>query len=154
MRKLSFISCFVVLFTALLFNNGCCIASRQICFDKEITGHVLPATGTYRCYTNGMVRTVGNYTYPKDPIYKYCSYNLGPWYGSDIYPATRMTLNALSGWTYSPACSGDYMNNIITLPLYPLVVCELPIQFVLDTVLIPFDLLNAPTVPEGYNFAH
>lgn len=154
MKKLFFILFFTASCFAVGINCGCCICSRSLSFDSEVEGHVLPPTGFYRAYTNGHVVVKGIYSYPKDPIYKHCSYNLGPWKGSDFYPATRMTLNALAGWTYSPACSGDYMNNLITLPLYPLVVCELPIQFVLDTVLIPFDFLNAPTSPEGYNLAH
>ena len=42
------------------------------------------------------------------------------------------------------------MNNLITLPTYPIYIVELPIQLALDTVLIPFDWLNTPSCPEGY----
>ena len=63
---------------------------------------------------------------------------------------TRYVLNILSGWSYSSAASGNYMNNLITLPTYPIYIVELPIQLALDTVLIPFDWLNTPSCPEGY----
>lgn len=138
---------------------GCCIGSRSWKFDKEITGYVLPASGTYHWYTNGLTKTEtrwnsyygSNVTYRTiDQVYKYCSNANGPWKDSEIYPATRQTLNALSFMSYSSPASGDYMLGIVILPCYPIVLIELPIQFVLDTVLIPLDLWMAPTTPEGY----
>lgn len=147
--------------------SGCCICSRSWKFDKEITGHVLPASGTYHYYTNGVYRaemhefvgynreTGGYYTTNKlvmvqGEVYKYCSNSNGPWKDSELYPATRLTLNALSFMSYSSAASGDYMLGIVIIPCYPFILCELPVQFVLDTVLIPLDWWMAPTTPTGY----
>lgn len=138
---------------------GCCIESRSWKIDKEVPRGTPLRTGLYCSFTNGeMVATrswrsydgkTGTYYSPKT-IDKFCCYANGPWANSDIYPATRHTLNALSGWSYSSAASGNYMLNIVTLPCYPLVLVNLPIQFVLDTVLMPYDLIAAPTAPEGY----
>ena len=120
--------------------------SRQLSDNEDI--NVL-TTGFYHCYTNGKYRVVGSYRYAESQ-YRRCSYTCGPWEGSDIYPATRYCLNILSGWSYSPAAAGHYMNNLITLPTYPIYIIELPIQFCLDTILLPFDIWNTPKVPEGY----
>lgn len=146
---------YAVSFVLLCVSAGCCIGSRSWKIDKEITGHVLPASGTYHCYTNGEMKVCGHYQDGSPymaPIckYKYCSNTTGPWAGSDIYPATRSVLNALSFMSYSSAASGDYMLNIVILPCYPVVLVELPIQIVLDTILLPWDIIAAPTTPEGY----
>ena len=127
---------------------GCCIDSRRIAFDREPDRL---QSGYYHYYTNGLTEVVGFYSYPVKPIYKVCSYTGGPWRGSDIYPATRNVLNHASFMSYSSAASGDYMLNIINLPFYPVILIEIPIQFCLDTILIPWDLLNAPSTPEGYS---
>ncbi len=37
-----------------------------------------------------------------------------------------------------------------TLCVYPIVLIELPIQFCLDTLLIPYDMWNVPHPPDGY----
>lgn len=151
MKTIKYISAIILSVVSI----GCCIECRSWKIDKEITGHILPPSGTYHYYTNGEMRVCGRY---KDgspymaPVckYKHCSNANGPWAGSDIYPATRATLNALSGMSYSSPASGDYMMNIVILPCYPIVLCELPIQLVLDTVLLSWDLIAAPTTPEGY----
>lgn len=156
MKKL--LKWFLVIVLAVV-SGGCCICCRSWKFDKEITGYVLPASGTYHYYTNGQMKASTYYDYTchsnvthmvKDCKYKYCSNANGPWAGSEIYPATRFVLNALTFMSYSSAASGDYMLGIVILPTYPLWIVGLPIQFVLDTVLLPVDLLMAPTTPEGY----
>lgn len=150
------------LFTGIIISAvsiGCCIGSRSWKVNKEIDGYILPCSGSYHYYTNGLTKTVqlkhwktGEiYTIQQtDCIYKYCSNANGPFAGSDIYPATRSVLNALSFFSYSGAASGDYMLGVIVLPCYPIVLCELPIQIILDTVLLPYDLIAAPTTPKGY----
>lgn len=160
----TFIKCIVAAIMATVA-CGCCISSRSWKIDKEITGYRLPASGMYATYVSDEPVYVDVPTAVKDGdlsiavlrkikmnarVYKYCSYHNGPFAGSDIYPGTRMTLNALSGWSYSSAASGDYMMNVITIPLYPIVLCNLPVQFVLDTILLPYDLIAAPTCPDGY----
>lgn len=154
-------------FALSVISVGCCICSRSWKFDKEITGHWLPASGTYHWYTNGVYRaemhkfvcydhetgvyyTTNKLVMVQGEVHKYCSNANGPWAGSEIYPATRFVLNALTFMSYSSAASGDYMLGTVILPTYPLWLIELPIQFVLDTVLIPLDLWMAPTTPEGY----
>lgn len=142
--------------TAMIaISAGCCINCRSWKIDKEITGHCLPASGTYHYYTNGQMRVCGKYANGNPVLtpvckYKYCSNANGPWAGSEIYPATRFVLNGLSGFSYSSAASGDYMMCGVVLVTYPFWLVELPIQFVLDTVLLPWDLIAAPTTPEGY----
>ena len=145
-------------FTLLLLaaiSAGCCIMSRNIVTKTKVL-----KSDYYIGYTNGVMHVFsylidenGNeipYTYVPESIYYKTSYMGGPYRGSLIYPATRNVLNILSMWSYSSAAGGDYMNNIVTLPTYPLYIVELPIQLVLDTVLLPFDLLNQPRPPEGY----
>lgn len=133
---------------------GCCIGSRNMV--KET--HVL-TSGYNVCYTNGEkeVSAIWHYNdgtaktnYCNKSIYYTTSYVGGPWSGSFLYPATRQTLNALSLYSYSSAASGDYMLGLPTLCVYPIVLVELPIQFCLDTVLIPFDIINQPNPPDGY----
>lgn len=149
-RLLQFLVC--TLFLAV--TGGCCIGSRNLV--KET--HVL-TSGYNVCYTNGeqTVSYVSTYydgtkktNYTAKAIYYTTSYVGGPWQGSFLYPATRQTLNALSLYSYSSAASGDYMLGLPTLCIYPVVLIELPVQFVLDTVLIPYDLINQPHPPEGY----
>jgi len=150
----------ILAITALVsLSGGCCICCRSWKIDKEITGHCLPASGTYHYYTNGLQKA---YTYrdyqtgemkeglTTDCVYKYCSNANGPWAGSEIYPATRFVLNGLSLFSYSSAASGDYMMGGFVLVTYPFWLVELPVQFVLDTVLLPWDLIAAPTTPDGY----
>lgn len=153
----------ILVVITMLGAAGCCISSRSWRIDKEIPRYTPVGSGTYVTYASIETKTETVKYYdgrtetrevPKDYILKYCNYHTGPWEGSDIYPATRLTLNALSGWSYSSPASGDYMLNIVTVPLYPLVLCNLPIQFVLDTVLLPWDLISAPTCPEGYKLSH
>jgi len=156
MKKiLKFLSVLFLIFVS----GGCCISCRSWTIDKEITGNCLPASGTYHYYTNGLMKA---YTYrdwktgelkeglTKDCVYKYCSNANGPWKGSEIYPATRYVLNGLSFFSYSSAASGDYMLGGLVLLTYPIWLIELPVQFVLDTVLLPWDVIAAPTCPEGY----
>ena len=131
---------------------GCCISSRNIVRETRTC-----VSGYYMCYTNGVVRPyaynidqngVTNYVwYTHESICYRTSYSGGPYPKSSIYPATRCVLNILSGWSYLPDA---YMCNLYTLPTYPIYLIELPIQLVLDTVLIPFDLLNTPNPPKGY----
>lgn len=139
--------------------GGCCVLSRSWKIDQEITGNRLPAQSMYHCYTNGCMKTFLYHDWQtgelregltEDIVYKYCSNSNGPWQDSEIYPATRYTLNALSFYSYSSAASGDYMLSGYVLIGYPVVLVELPIQVVLDTVLLPWDLIAAPTTPEGY----
>lgn len=142
-----------------IITGGCCINCRSWKIDKEITGNVLPASGTYHYYTNGCKKAFMYRDWQtgemkqgltEDRIYKYCSNANGPWKGSEIYPATRYVLNGLSFFSYSSAASGDYMMGGFVLVTYPFWLVELPIQCVLDTVLLPWDLIAAPTTPEGY----
>lgn len=130
----------------LLATAGCCIASRRIAGTEDI--RVLQ-TGYYRDYTNGQQRVNGIYSYPVSQ-YRTSSYVGGPFAKSRIYPATRLVLNHASLMSYSSAASGDYMLNIINLPCYPFILIQIPIQFCLDTILIPWDLYNTPECPEGY----
>jgi len=129
---------------------GCCIDSRRLVDNKEI--NVL-TSGYYRVYTNGQVRAgyIQGTSYPVCQ-YRKCSYTGGPFANSDIYPATRNVLNHASLMSYSSAASGAYMENLINLPCYPIILIQIPIQFCIDTVLIPWDLFNTPKVPEGYQF--
>ena len=139
----------------LLAASGCCILSRNISGPTRVV-----TSDFYHSYTNGnivvsmwVIDKDGNkipYSYHNECICYKTSYVGGPWRGSDLYPGTRYVLNILSGWSYSSAASGNYMNNLITLPTYPIYIVELPIQLALDTVLIPFDWLNTPSCPEGY----
>lgn len=154
---------YIAIILLALVTAGCCINCRSWKIDKEITGRVLPASGTYHYYTNGLMKTEtwyssyygSNVTHKvPDTKYKYCSNANGPWAGSEIYPATRFVLNGLSFMSYSSPASGDYMLNIVILPTYPIWLIELPIQFVLDTILLPWDLIAAPTVPEGYKLVY
>ena len=126
--------------------SGCCIMARRIADNEDV--HVLQS-GYYHTYTNGTFHGEPPWQYANS-IHRACSYTGGPWAGSDIYPATRLVLNHASFMSYSSAASGDYMINIINLPCYPIILVEIPIQFCLDTVLLPFDLLNRPTTPEGW----
>lgn len=128
--------------------SGCCISTRNICEKTQIL-----QTGYYECYTNGVYRQVTGLwgtSLKQGTIYYKTSYVGGPYEGAHVYPATRHVLNMLSLYSYSSAASGDYMLIGPTLVIYPFVLCELPIQFVLDTILIPFDLYNTPNPPEGY----
>ena len=127
---------------------GCCIVNRNICEETQRL-----QTGYYECYTNGVYREVTGLwgtSLKQGTIYYRTSYVGGPYEGAHIYPATRDVLNMLSLYSYSSAASGAYMLIGPTLVIYPFVLCELPIQFVLDTILIPFDLYNTPNPPEGY----
>lgn len=135
-------------FAAILaaVSAGCCIVAREWVDDKEI--HVIQS-GYHHSYTNGMYHGKPPWVYA-DTICKKCSYTGGPWAGSDIYPATRLVLNHASLMSYSSAASGDYMANIFNIPFYPIVLCQIPVQLCLDTMLLPFDLWNRPTCPEGY----
>lgn len=126
---------FLLLSIALL--SGCMISSRRIAGDNDEPQRL--QSGYYAIYTNGDER-----------IFRKCSYVGGPFKDSTIYPATRNTLNVLSLYSYSSSASGAYMLIPPTLVVYPLVMCNLPIQFCLDTVLIPWDLYNVPEVPEGF----
>lgn len=130
----------------LLATAGCCIESRRIAGTENV--RVLQS-GYYRAYTNGQQRVFGNYTYPVSQ-YRTSSYVGGPYAHSRIYPATRLVLNHASLMSYSSAESGDYMVNIINIPCYPIILIQIPIQFCLDTILIPWDLYNTPKCPEGY----
>lgn len=130
----------------LLATAGCCIESRRIAGTEDI--RVLQS-GYYRVYTNGQQRVNGSYRYPVAE-YRTSSYVGGPYAYSRIYPATRNVLNHASFMSYSSAASGDYMLNIINLPCYPIILIQIPIQFCLDTILIPWDLYNTPKCPEGY----
>ena len=130
---------------------GCCIDSRRIVDNQDL--HVLKS-GYYRCYTNGQTR-VGSLGYKYNvAVFLKCSYTGGPWANSDIYPATRNVLNHASFMEYSSAASGAYMENMINLPFYPIIIIQIPIQFCLDTLLIPWDLYNVPKPPEGYQFSY
>ena len=135
--------------TAICTLSGCCYMSRNLC--KELPPGRGLTSDYYVTYTNGVTKTQGTYTYDVYPHYYVSSYVGGPYKGAILYPATRNVLNILSGWSYSSAASGNYMLNLITLPTYPIYIVELPIQTVLDTVLIPFDLINTPNPPEGYS---
>lgn len=126
-----------LLLLSIALLSGCMISSRRIAGDTDEPQHL--QTWYYATYTNDTER-----------IFRKCSYVGGPFKDSTIYPATRQTLNALSLYSYSSAASGDYMLILPTLICYPFVVCNLPIQFCLDTVLIPWDLYNVPEVPEGF----
>lgn len=130
----------------LLAAAGCCIESRRIAGTEDL--RVLQ-TGYYRAYTNGQYRVSGSYRYPIAQ-YRASSYVGGPYAHSRIYPATRKVLNHASFMSYSGPESGDYMINIINLPCYPIILIQIPIQFCLDTILIPWDLYNTPKCPEGY----
>lgn len=137
-------------------SGGCCICCRRWTDSGKET-NVL-TSGQYRAYTNGQMKVAGHYKdgspyLVKDTIYKVCSNSNGPFRDSDVYPATRNTLNALSLYSYSRAEAGDYMMILPTLIIYPIVLCELPIQLVLDTVLLPWDAIVAPKAPEGYRKA-
>lgn len=129
--------------------GGCCIINRNIC---EETPPCIQS-GFYECYTNGVYKEVTGLwgtSLKQGTIYYRTSYVGGPYEGSHIYPSTRHVLNMLSLYSYSSAASGAYMLIGPTLLIYPFVLCELPIQFTLDTILIPFDLYNSPNPPEGY----
>lgn len=130
----------------LLVSAGCCIESRRIAGTEDL--RVLQSS-YYRTYTNGQYRVNGIYSYP-DAQYRASSYVGGPYAHSRIYPATRKVLNHASFMSYSDPASGDYMINIINLPCYPIILIQIPIQFCLDTILIPWDLYNTPKCPEGY----
>lgn len=137
-------------------SGGCCICCRRWSDSGKET--LILTTGQYRAYTNGQMKVAGHYKDGKpylveDTIYKICSNSNGPFRDSDVYPATRNTLNALSLYRYSGEADGDYMFVLPTLIIYPIVLVELPIQLVLDTVLLPWDLYVAPKAPEGYRRA-
>lgn len=123
---------------------GCCIDSRRICRESGRTVQ----SDHYCVYTNDVLEAYtnvyGKLSYRAQTKYYTVSYNGGPFRGSILYPGTREDLNILALWSYSSAASGNYMNNIITMPLYPLFIVALPIEFVIDTVLIPWDLYNSP----------
>lgn len=119
--------------------SGCMISSRRIAGNNDEPQRL--QSGYYAVYTN---------TNGTERIFRKCSYVGGPFKDSTIYPATRRTLNVLSLYSYSSAASGAYMLIPPTLVFYPFIVCNLPIQFCLDTVLIPWDLYNVPEVPEGF----
>lgn len=125
-----------LLLLSIALLSGCTISSRRIDDGSDI--RVL-SSGYYAAYTNG-----------QETIYRKCSYVDGPFKNSTIYPATRVTLNMLSLYSYSSAASGDYMLIPTTLVFYPVVLVNLPIQFTLDTVLIPWDIYNVPKVPDGF----
>ena len=137
-----------ILASLLLFAMaaGCCIEARRIAGTEDL--HVLQSS-YYRTYTNGQQRVSNGYSYPVAQ-YRTSSYVGGPYAYSRIYPATRLVLNHASFMSYSSAASGDYMINIINLPCYPIILIQIPIQFCLDTILIPWDLYNTPKCPEGY----
>lgn len=125
----------LLLFIVLL--SGCMISSRRIAGNNDEPQRL--QSGYYAVYTNGTER-----------IFRKCSYTGGPFKDATIYPATRVTLNMLSLYSYSSAASGSYMLIGPTLTIYPLVMCNFAIQFCLDTVLIPWDLYNVPEVPKGF----
>ena len=135
---------FIAVFFLAAVTGSCCVGSR----NKVRETHVV-ASGYHVTYYSDEVVTNGIYKYNKSIAYT-TSYVGGPWEGSFIYPATRQTLNALSLYSYSSAASGDYMLAFPTLCAYPIVLVELPLQFCLDTILIPDDLWNVPNPPEGY----
>lgn len=156
MKKFIFWSLTILM---LLIGAGCCIDSRNMVV-KDV--HVL-TSGYYVCYTNGEMVASGHWIYNdgtvktnfvNKSIYYKTSYVGGPWAGSFIYPATRNVLNHASFMSYSSAASGAYMENIINLPCYPIILLQIPIQFCLDTVLLPFDLINRPHPPEGYELKY
>ena len=121
--------------------SGCCIESRRV-FERTRTVR----SGNYVCYRpiKADPKDYSQYQYFK------CSYRQGPWKGSAIYPGTRMALNAASLYSYSSAASGDYMMGFPTLCVYPIVLCSIPINFCIDTLVLPWDIYNAPVAPEGY----
>lgn len=128
-----------LLLMSIALLSGCMISSRRIAGDNDEPQRL--QSGYYAVYTN---------TNDTERIFRKCSYSGGPFKDSTIYPATRRTLNVLSLYSYSSAASGAYMLIGPTLFVYPFVMCNLPIQFCLDTVLIPWDLYNVPEVPEGF----
>jgi uncharacterized protein YceK len=126
-----------LLLLSIALLSGCMISSRRIAGNNDEPQRL--QSGYYAVYTNDTER-----------IFRKCSYTGGPFKDSTIYPATRRTLNVLSLYSYSSAASGAYMLIPPTLVFYPFVMCNLPIQFCLDTVLVPWDLYNVPEVPEGF----
>ena len=150
MKKIFTCVFYVIIAVMMLAEVGCCITSRRIVNNEDI--RVL-TSGYYRVYTNGQVRAgiIQGTTY-LEAQYRKCSYTGGPFANSDIYPATRNVLNHASLMSYSSAASGAYMENLINIPCYPIILIQIPIQFCIDTVLIPWDLFNTPKVPEGYQF--
>ena len=135
---------YVLSLSIITITAGCCIECRNRVKATHVVG-----SGYHVTYYSDEVVTNGMYKYNKSIAYA-TSYVGGPWEGSFIYPATRQTLNALSLYSYSSAASGEYMLALPTLCVYPIVLIELPIQFCLDTLLIPYDLWNVPNPPEGY----
>lgn len=139
---------YILSLSLIAITAGCCIGSRA----RVKETHVVASGYHVTYYSDEVVTNVtsyGTYKYNKSIAYT-TSYVGGPWEGSFIYPATRQTLNALSLYSYSSAASGDYMLALPTLCVYPIVLIELPIQFCLDTLLIPYDMWNVPHPPEGY----
>lgn len=131
--------------------TGCMISSRTFGNRNSKDLYILPG-GRYHMYTNINYNASfpHNYQTNRYCMYLSSSYSRGPWEGSDIYPASRECLNALSLYSYSEAASGDYMLIGPTLLVYPFVLIDLPIQFVLDTILLPYDLYNIAIPPENY----
>lgn len=134
----------ILCISLILMAAGCCIECRNRVKETHVVG-----SGYHVTYCSDEIVTNGIYKYKKSISYT-TSYVGGPWEGSFIYPATRQTLNALSLYSYSSAASGEYMLALPTLCVYPIILIELPIQFCLDTLLIPYDLWNVPDPPEGY----
>lgn len=124
--------------------SGCCIDCRS----KFEETHIL-RSGNYVCYKPIVSTNDAEHAY-RDYKYFNCSYRQGPWAGSAIYPGTRMVLNYASLFSYSSPASGDYMMGPVILMGYPIVLCSIPIQFCIDTVMLPWDIYNAPVAPEGY----
>ena len=121
--------------------SGCCIDCRS----KFEETHIL-RSDNYVCF-KPINAEPGNYN---DYLYYNCNYRGGPWRGCSVYPGTRMVLNYASLFSYSSPASGDYMMGPVILMGYPIVLCSIPIQFCIDTVMLPWDIYNAPVAPEGY----
>lgn len=147
-KKMRWVSMFGILGLGALLFSGCFIASRQLVVKNPRS----VASDHYCVYTNGQLEArIDHYyngrvetNYVNKTLYYSTSYVGGPYRGSFLYPGTRLDLNILSGWSYSSAASGNYMLNLFTIPTYPLYIVALPVEFVLDTLLIPFDLINQP----------
>ena len=134
----------LTILTALITAGGCCLDARRTFEETRVL-----RSGHYVCY-KPIVNTNDAKNAYRDYRYFNCSYRQGPWAGSAIYPGTRMVLNMASFFSYSSAASGDYMMGPFVLAVYPIVLCGIPVQFCIDTLVLPYDIYNAPHPPEGY----